>query len=60
MHLEKFLFENNKLHIIDNGTAMTFEAILTKYQGIPSKPGFKAYIMFNTSAGNVGSRNMQF
>ena len=43
---------------------MTSATILTKYEGIPSKPGdllrFKACIMLNTSAGNVGSRNMEF
>ena len=49
---------------IDNGTAMTSAAILTKYEGIPSKQsdllGFKAYVMLNTYAGNEGSKNMEF
>ena len=43
---------------------MTPEAILPKYEGIPSKPGdllrFKAFITLNTSAGNVDSKNMEF
>ena len=50
--------------IFDNGTAMTFATILTKYEGISFKPGnslgFKAYIMSKTSARNVGLRNMEF
>ena len=64
IHLGKILFKNDKLHCNDNGTAMTSAAILTNYKGIPSKPGdllgFKAYIMLNISAGNVGSRNTEF
>ena len=42
---------------------MTPAAILTKYEGIPSKPGdllgFKAHILLNKSAENVGYQNME-
>ena len=43
---------------------MKSAAILTKYEEIPSTTGdllrFKTCKMLTTSAGNVGSRNMEF
>ena len=60
MQIGKTPSENDKLHKMDNGTAIMSLASLIKYGDMPSSPGdllrFNELISLKTSSGDVGSR----